>query len=358
MIKEFEHIIQNNFPFLKGKKLLIAISGGIDSVVLTYILHQLKFNISLAHCNFHLRGIDSDSDQQFVSKMASALNIPCYIMHFDTKEYAKNHKLSIQEAARKLRYEWFEKIRQEQQLDYILTAHNLNDSLETFLINLSRGTGLKGLTGINNINKKIIRPLSSFSRAEILTFAHKNKIDWREDKSNANTKYTRNKIRHQVIPVLQEINPNLLETFKQTLENLQGSEDIVRDTVKRLRVENIEKRIERKEDGKQTSFNIQLLNQQIKTNPKAYLHEIFSPYGFHNITDIEQLLTAQSGKQVFSKTHRLIKDRAFLLLVENREEKTVQRIEISENDEKFNIQNLQFTIQHSPFNNHHSTLKI
>ena len=360
MRTNFKHIIQNNFLFLKGKKLLITISGGIDSVVLTHLLHQLKFNISLAHCNFHLRGTDSDLDQQFVSKMASVMNIPCFITHFNTKEYAKNHKLSIQEAARKLRYEWFEKVRQENQLDYILTAHNLNDSLETFLINLSRGTGLKGLTGINNINQKIIRPISSFSRAEIIFFAQKNKIDWREDKSNANTKYTRNKIRHQVIPVLQEINPNLLETFKQTLENLQGADDIIQDTILSVQTQFITSPV-----NDTNKISIKNLNTQIKTNPKAYLHELFSPYGFHNVTDIEQLLTAQSGKQIFSKTHRLIKDREFLLLVENRKEKTVQRIEISENDEKFKIQNSKFkihhsklTIQNSKFKTQHSKFNI
>ena len=352
MIEEFKHRIQNDFPFLKGKKLLITISGGIDSVVLTHLLHQLKFNISLAHCNFHLRGTESDLDQQFVSKMASVMNIPCFITHFNTKDYAKNHKLSIQEAARKLRYEWFEKVRQENQLDYILTAHNLNDSLETFLINLSRGTGLTGLTGINNINQKIIRPISSFSRAEIIFFAQNNKIAWREDKSNANTKYTRNKIRHQVIPVLQEINPNLLETFKQTLENLQGADDIIQDTILSVQTQFITSPV-----NDTNKISIKNLNTQIKTNPKAYLHELFSPYGFHNVTDIEQLLTAQSGKQIFSKTHRLIKDRTFLLLVENRKEKTVQRIEISENDEKFKIQNSLFKIHHSKFKIQNSKFK-
>lgn len=318
MNKNFENTIHQKFPFLEGKKLLIAISGGIDSVVLTHLLHQLKFNISIAHCNFHLRGTDSDLDQQFVSKMASALNVSCFITHFNTKEYAKNHKLSIQEAARNLRYHWFEKTRKENNLDYILTGHNLNDSLETFLINLTRGTGLKGLTGIDVVNQKIIRPLSSFTRNEIEIFAKENNITWREDTSNTDIKYTRNKIRHQVIPVLQELNPFLLESFKKTLENLQGSEDIVRDTMEIFNIEKREKRKDKREQ--QTAFNIQLLNQKIKTNPKAYLHELFSSYGFTNITDIENLLTAQSGKQVFSKTHRLIKNREQLLLVEEKQE--------------------------------------
>ena len=141
MLNEFKHNLNQNFPFLKGAKLLLTVSGGIDSVVLTHLLHQLDYSISIAHVNFHLRGTDSGHDQKFVQQLASTLNIPFYNIHFNTKQYASQQKLSTQEAARNLRYQWFEKIRKEHKLNYILTAHNLNDSLETFLINLTRGTG-------------------------------------------------------------------------------------------------------------------------------------------------------------------------------------------------------------------------
>ena len=248
MINEFKNNLHQKFPFLEGKKLLITVSGGIDSVVLTHLLHELDYNIAIAHVNFHLRGTDSDHDEEFVREMASKMKIPFFKTDFNTKEYASQHKLSTQEAARNLRYSWFEEIRKEHQFDFVLTGHNLNDSLETFLINLTRGTGLKGLTGINAINKKIIRPLSDFSRNEISVFAFISNIAWREDKSNAETKYTRNKIRHKVIPVLEEINPNLLVSFKQTLENLQGTEAIVND-----RLNNVLNKLEQNSKSKTES---------------------------------------------------------------------------------------------------------
>ncbi|HIE44741.1 MAG TPA: tRNA lysidine(34) synthetase TilS, partial [Flavobacteriaceae bacterium] len=297
-----------------------------------------------------LRKVDSDLDEQSVNKLAIALNVPFYVTHFDTKQHAKQHKLSIQEAARNLRYKWFEKIRKENELDYILTAHNLNDSLETFLINLSRGTGLKGLTGIPTIHNKIIRPLSSFTRNEIEIFASHNNIKWREDKSNEETKYTRNKIRHKIIPILQELNPNLLDSFKQTLKNLQGSEDIIQDTINSISAQ-------MQLIASQRIFNISTIKNSIKTNPQAYIHEMFSPYGFTNITDIINLLSAQSGKQVFSKTHRLIKDRDLLLMVKNRVPKLQERKEIFENDLKFKIQfqNLEIKFKIETANNKQQT---
>lgn len=333
MINKFRNIINKKFSFLKESKLLVTVSGGIDSVILTYLLHKIGINISIAHCNFCLRGKDSDKDVRFVENLASTLNIPFYVKVFDTTKFASEHKLSIQEAARNLRYEWFENIRRQHNLDYILTAHNLNDSLETFLINLSRGTGINGLTGIPIIQNKIIRPLSSLTRDEIYSFATTNNIEWREDVSNANTKYTRNKIRHQVIPVLQELNPNLLNSFKQTLENLQGSVSIIDDRLHDI--------LDVKQDkSAQRQFSIEQLGNKIKTNPKAYLHKLFSPFGFTNTKDILNLLTAQSGKQIFSKTHRLLKDRENLILVKkNNVETRDKRQEIRSTDTLVNMQN-------------------
>ncbi len=357
MINDFKNSLNKKFPFLKGSKLLLTVSGGIDSVILTHLLHQLDFDISIAHVNFHLRGKDSDLDEQFVNELASSLNIPFFITHFDTKQHAKEHNLSIQEAARNLRYEWFEEIRVKNNLDYILTAHNLNDSLETFLINLSRGTGLKGLTGIPSVNNKIIRPLSDFSRDEISVFAFISNIQWREDKSNAETKYTRNKIRHKVIPILQELNPNLLSSFKQTLENLQGSEAIVQDKLVDVLHENSKFEIQNSKFSntkpqttnlKLQTFNISKLQEL--NNVKAYLFEIFSAYGFNNVNDIFDLLSAQSGKQLFSNTHRLVKDREVLLLESlnqklEDEKQSTEIFYIKEGNSEFEIKDLKFEIQ-------------
>lgn len=306
MISKFQNHLTTNLPFLKDKKLLIAVSGGIDSNVLIYLLHELKYDISMAHCNFHLRGKESVIDEESLKEIAANLNIGFNSISFDTETYAKKRKISIQLAARELRYEWFEKIRTEKSYDYILTAHHKNDVLETFLINFTRGTGLDGLTSIPTINGNIVRPLLPFTRDEILKHALDNNMAWREDESNASIKYARNKIRHQVIPILQELNPSLLTTFEHTLEHLKGSQEIIVNAVSKLR----DKAITLKGDILQISIEeIEKLN-----TPKPYLFELLKSYNFTEWEDVFHLLNAQSGKQIFSKTHRLLKDRKFLLL--------------------------------------------
>ena len=326
MLPKLQHHINKNLPFLKNKKLLVTISGGIDSVVLTHLLYKLKLQISLAHCNFKLRGKDSFKDASFVKNLAKTLNIPLYIIEFETEKYAEEHKISIQMAARDLRYNWFQKISTEQHFDYILTAHHLDDVLETFLINLTRGTGLNGLTGIPEINGNIVRPLLPFSRNDILVYAAKNKLQWREDKSNLSTKYVRNKIRHKIIPVLKELNPNLLFSFENTLEHLKGSQQICEDSIKNI----FEDVVENKES--EIIFDINKI-KNLK-NPKNYLYEILNDYGFTEFEDITTLLNAQSGKQVYSKTHRLLKDRDTLILTEILKNKRSDSFKISENTSK------------------------
>ena len=314
MLQKLSNLIQQNFPFLKEKKLLIAISGGIDSVVLTHLLSALNFNISLAHCNFNLRNTESDLDTVFVKELAKKLQIECFTTSFETDKIAKEIKESTQITARNLRYTWFQEILQEHNFDFVLTAHHADDNLETFLINLTRGSGLDGFTGIPEVNGNIIRPLLRFSRAEICSYAIENKISWREDQSNASTKYIRNKIRHKILPVLKEINPSLLDTFSKTIAHLKESTQIIND-----RIEEVSREIVIKEKGV-TKFRIDKIQQL--SNPKAYLHPFVKAYNFTEFKDIYHLLSAQSGKQVFSKTHVLLKDRDFLILskIENSSE--------------------------------------
>ena len=306
MLTKFKDHIDQHFSFLEKGKLLVAISGGIDSVVLTHLFHQLKFNFSLCHCNFKLRGQESDDDEAFVKNLGKELQVPIFTTSFETEKYANEHKVSIQVAARELRYQWFYKLIENKKYDYVLTAHNTNDNLETFLINLTRGSGLNGFMGIPPINHKAVRPLLRFSRDEITLYAIKNEIVWREDKSNASIKYIRNKVRHKILPVLQEINPHLLESFQKTLENLNESKTIVDDYIK-----NISKNIMTYEDNL-IKLSIKKLTQ-LKYK-KAYLYQILNEYGFSEWNDILDLISAQPGKQVFSKTHRLIRDRHFLIL--------------------------------------------
>jgi len=231
MLLKMQKQIDFHFSFLKERKLIIAISGGIDSVALTHLCNKLNLDFTLAHCNFNLRGDESDTDEQFVLQLANELNKEVFIESFDTETYAKENKLSTQMAARELRYHWFNELAGLLGFDYILTAHHADDNLETFLINLSRGTGLEGLTGIPEINENIVRPLLSFSREDIEAYAKTENLKWREDASNASNKYLRNKLRLEVIPKLKEINSQMLQNFNKTIEHLQDSKDIIDDNI-------------------------------------------------------------------------------------------------------------------------------
>lgn len=322
MIQEFKQHIQSEFSFLHEKKLLIAISGGIDSVVLTNLLANLNYKISLAHCNFKLRSEDSDADELFVKNLAKQLNLKAFTTAFDTLTIAKQEKKSIQLTARDLRYQWFQELTKKHDFDFVLTAHHADDNLETFLINLTRGTGLEGFTGIPKQNKNIVRPLLAFSRKEIESYANENKLSWREDKSNASTKYLRNKIRHQVIPILKETNPSLLNSFSNTLQNLTESQQIIDDKIDDIKDLITKKRVI---SGKQIlALNITKISKL--SNPKAYLYQILKGYHFTEWNDILDLLKAQSGKQVFSKTHTLLKDRKELLLYKKKDFTSQQSI--------------------------------
>jgi len=326
MLKATQKHINQNLPFLNNKKVLIAFSGGIDSCVLVHIMSTLNFDISLAHCNFMLRGKESNKDEQFVKELGEKLDVPTYTIQFDTNLYAEENGISTQMAARDLRYNWFQQIISENNIDYLVTAHQKDDVIETVLINLTRGTGLDGLTGIPEVNGNIVRPLLPFSRNEILVYATRKKLQWREDSSNSSIKYVRNKIRHKVIPYLKEINPSLIETFSNTLDNLKASQQIVKDAIQNIR----EKVITANENT--LEFNIAELKKL--NNPKVYLYELLKDYGFTEWNDVSDLLDAQSGKQVFSNTHRLLKDREVLILSELEEIDENIIFEISKNTSK------------------------
>lgn len=326
MLNKFASHINETFPFLKDAKLLIAISGGIDSVVLVHLCHELQLKIALAHCNFNLRGKESDGDEDFVLQLADDLELEVFVESFDTNQYAKDSKQSIQMAARELRYNWFLELSDQLGFDYILTAHHADDNLETFLINFMRGTGLEGLTGIPEINGKFARPFLPFSRNEMEVFAKEKHIKWRDDSSNASTKYLRNKLRHDVIPILKEINPNLLQSFALTQSNLNDSQDIISESVDAFLAKTLD-------ISKESYARFKISEFKNKANPKAYLFEVFKDFGFTEWNDVLHLLDAQSGKQVLSEKWRLIKDRDYLLLSEIHA-KSFDRITISEADKQ------------------------
>ena len=328
MLTKFQNHLSIHFPLLQKAKILIALSGGMDSMVLVTLVSKLNINFAVAHCNFQLRDLESEGDEDFLKSYCQEKSIQGFFQKFDTKQFAEDEKLSIQMAARNLRYHWFYELAENENFDFIATAHHLDDQVETFLINFSRGTGLEGLTGIPSKNDKIIRPLLVFSREEIETFAHENAIPWREDSSNALDKYGRNKIRHQLVPVLKELNPSFLNSFEKTIQNLQQAQSLVEDAsriVYRKVVQDIEN---------QKIINLTELLQL--SNYQAYLYQWLSPFGFSAWKDVYELVQATSGKQLFSEHFRLLKDRKTLIL-EPKNEDHQHEYWIAETDKKLSF---------------------
>ena len=306
MLEKLKKHCNQHFPFLKQKKVLLAVSGGLDSMVLLHLFQQLHYEIGVAHCNFQLRGLESFEDQNFIQNYAEANSLPIFITQFDTQAFAQDYKLSIQVAARELRYNWFYELLETQNFDYVLTAHHADDNLETFLINLSRGTGLDGLTGIPEQNDKVIRPLLAFSRQEMEAYAKQNAIQWREDSSNASDKYLRNKIRHDVVPILKELNTDFIASFQKTQEYLQQAQVMVEDASIMVYQQVA------KEVGEEIHFDLKKLKPL--PNYKSYLYQWLREFGFSAWDDVYDLVDSQSGKQIFSSHFRLLKNRDYLVL--------------------------------------------
>lgn len=310
MLENFKHHIDKQFPFLLKTRILITVSGGLDSMVLLYLCQKITKNIAVAHCNFQLRGSESDGDTSFVEHYCNQHKITFYKKYFDTSAYAKASKTSTQIAARELRYQWFSELSVVKDFDHILTAHHLNDDLETFLINLGRGTGINGLIGIPSVNEKVVRPLLTFSRKRIEEYAIQNNLKWREDSSNATDHYQRNHLRHYAIPALEEAQPNIFTGFQKTQLHLQQSTALLKVYTDQLRQQLVSV----------VDDTMYILVKDILSHPepKAALYILLEPYGFTAWNDIYNLLKAQTGKQVLSPTHRLVKNRDELSLTEIR----------------------------------------
>ena len=322
MLNLFNTYIKKEKLFSKTDTILLTVSGGIDSIVLCELFHQAGLKFGIAHCNFQLRVEESDTDELFVEELAEKYGVQFHSVSFDTSAFAKKNKLSIQVAARQLRYQWFEEIRTQFEYKYIATAHHQDDSIETFFINLIRGTGIAGLHGILPKQNNIIRPLLFTGKDQIEVFAKKNKLEHREDSSNASDKYVRNKIRHKLIPLLKELNPNISQTIAEDIQRLSDTEKIYKKEITSKRSKIIT------EDKNGIRISIKELK---KLNPiEPYLFEFLYPLGFNSATvgEIIKSLNGQSGKQYYSATHRLIKDRDFLIV--GRMESEERRVEKGE----------------------------
>ena len=310
MLKQTKAFIEQEKLIVSNDTVLLAVSGGIDSVVMTHLLAALEVKFAIAHCNFQLRGQESEQDQELVKDLAQKNNAPFFEKRFDTSKYASEKGISIQMAARELRYTWFEKIRAENNYSSIAVATHANDEIETTFINIVRGTGIAGLHGIFPKQGNIIRPLLFASRRDIKKYAEDKNINYREDESNADTKYVRNRIRHAVIPVLEEINPGLLATMKKNTENFRNTEKIYQQTI-----DSKTQQLLKAKNG-EWCLEISALRQLDPIQP--YLFAILSPFNFTNsvIEAIINQLDGESGKVFLSNTHKLIKDRVKLIIRE------------------------------------------
>ncbi|MBT4708939.1 MAG: tRNA lysidine(34) synthetase TilS [Flavobacteriaceae bacterium] len=335
MYNLFSKHIKKEFSFLKESKLLVCVSGGVDSMVLINLLNRLKYNVSIAHCNFNLRDDESDIDEDFVKNYAITNSIPFFSKSFITRI----PKHSMQMAARNLRYKWFYSVLKVEELDYIITAHHLDDSLETFILNLSRASGIEGLAGIKQLNDIIVRPLLIFSKNEILNYAKTNNIKWREDSTNKKNDYQRNQIRNEIIPLLKKLHPNFLDQSKKTMTFLKESNLIIENYIQIIKNENFNL----KDD------EIFISKDFIKNNSNLIFH-LFKEYNFKYSDQILELCNSLSGKIIESNTHVLLSNRSNLVVKEktNRIDQTFEvgikgllspiemNIEVGEFKTKFN----------------------
>lgn len=318
--KKIAKYIDNEHLLSKEDKVIIALSGGADSVALLHVMHSLGYKCEAAHCNFHLRGEESNRDETFVHELCKSMQIPLHIIHFETEKYAIENKISIEMAARELRYQWFEEIKKESAANVIAVAHHQDDSVETLLLNLIRGTGLSGLLGIRPQNKDIIRPLLCVNRQDIIEYLGSIGQNYVTDSTNLEDEYIRNKIRLNLIPLMEEINPSVKKNIIATSNYLNEIELIYNNEI---------------ENGKQrvlTKEGIRISDLLKEPAPNALLFEILHPLGFNSAqiqNILSLLLKGQTGKQLISKDGwRIIKDRNMLLIQpkENLEETPFQLI--------------------------------
>ena len=303
MLKAFKTYINSSGLFSLSDRILLAVSGGVDSVVMVRLFKEAGFNFGIAHVNFGLRGDESDGDEAFVKALALQARVPFFSNHFNTKQYAANRKISIQMAARDLRYAWFEEIISENEYSFVATAHHLDDQAETFFINLIRGTGISGMHGILPKQGKIIRPLMFTTREKIIAFAVDNNLAWREDRSNKSRKYLRNKLRLDVLSELYKINPLFSHKLNDSISHLRDVETIYNGHIAGVTAD----LVQHTPNG--ITISIDWIYEYEPHN--TYLYELLKPYDFSYavVKEIVRSLDSFSGKIFYSPTHRLLRDR-------------------------------------------------
>jgi tRNA(Ile)-lysidine synthase len=324
MLESFLTFINQQKLDLSKKSTLLTVSGGVDSVVMARLFYRAGLSAGIAHCNFGLRNEESDGDELFVRQLAEQYNYPVFITRFDTKSFAQEHGISTQMTARNLRYQWFEEVRKRENYDFVATAHHINDSIETVMLNLARGTGLAGLHGIAIKKHNLIRPLLFASRQEILHYAAENHIPFREDSSNSSTHYKRNLVRHEVIPVLKQLNPALEKTFKGTLTRLKAAEALLENSLKEWQDKVVEI-----QNG---DLLVPIEALTCLPEPVYRLWFILQHFGFSygQVEDLFESVDGISGKQFQSGSHTVLKDRQFFIVSERKTQNTIEELIIED----------------------------
>jgi tRNA(Ile)-lysidine synthase len=339
MIDKFTAFIKKEALFGPDDLVLLAVSGGLDSAVLLHLFAQCSYPFAIAHVNFGLRGAASDEDERWVGALAAQYAVPFYTHRFATKDYAHEHGLSTQMAARRLRYAWLEEVRTEHNYARVATAHHRNDQLETTLLNLVRGTGVAGLRGMLARRGTLVRPLLFAPREALEAYAKQHQLAWREDASNASDAYRRNQLRHHVVPLLLHLNPNLLSTYQHTRERLRATEQVLRTEVKRVEGE------ARREVGDEVWFDKSVLGNHPQVT--LLLAEMIRPYGFsyQQARDVAVCLFPEAtvGQRFFSTQHTLFVERAHLVIAKNNEQPLATKT-IQASDQRVELPRLTLTL--------------
>ncbi len=347
MLERFREYIKEHQLLGRNSSLLVAVSGGIDSVVLTHLVHAAGYDFSIAHCNFQLRAKESDDDEEFVRKLAHHYGVTFHAKKFDTVSFAKDNRMGIQEAARKLRYDWFMDLTTENTYDCVVTAHHADDLAETIILNLTRGTGIAGLHGILPRRGKLIRPLLFATSHEVADYAENNNLHYREDSSNKDVKYARNRIRKDVMPVLSLLNPNVVETMVKHASIISDVEALLDQYC----MDFLAKNEIRTTEGDDIIFNTPEL--LVIPGARYLLYRLLKPYGFNPAVcgDIFRALnTRKTGEVFYSDRYKAIHDRDKLVLVEHEKVEDDITYTIHEEDDGLLMQfgSMEFSTLHLP----------
>lgn len=342
MLDRFTAGITQNCLCEKEHKVLLAVSAGVDSMVMLHLFHKAGYTIAVAHANFQLRAAASHEDERFVNDVCDQLKIPFHTNRFNTKNYAGENGISTQMAARELRYTWFRELMEQQSCDRLATAHHLNDNLETTLLNFVRGTGISGLRGIPPMNDQLIRPLLNFTKEEIMSYAKSNALLWREDTSNESDDYDRNFLRHKIIPKLKTLNPSLEESFKRTNNRLQGAAAVFQMGMEQLRTKFT------RQENSELKISKELLDTL--AFPEVLLWELLKNFGFNDSQCLAVVqASGKSGKLFYSSSHQLLVDRESLIVspLDTKAEEKLNSAVIHKKDKRVRLGDLEMQIENS-----------